>query len=196
MLQTERLILRQWTNDDLAPFSKISGDAEVMEFYPKSLTEEESYSLGTRIQSLINERGWGFWAIEIRNQKKFIGFVGLHMPKESLPFSPCVEIGWRVAKEYWNQGYATEAAKESLRYAFTKLNLNEVVSFTTLANLRSQAVMQKIGMSNTGNNFMHPDIEATHPQCEHVLYKISKLEWEKMPYNQKLKTDAQTARSV
>jgi ribosomal-protein-alanine N-acetyltransferase len=106
-----------------------------------------------------------------------------------LPFSPCVEIGWRIAKEFWNQGYATEAAKESLRYAFTRLHLTEVVSFTTLANLRSQAVMLKIGMSNTGNNFMHPDIDVTHPQCEHVLYKISKSEWEKMPYNQKLKTD-------
>ena len=167
-----------------------------MEFYPKPLTEEESCSMGSKIQSLINERGWGFWAIEIPSQKKFIGFVGLHIPKENLPFSPCVEIGWRIAKEYWGQGYATEAAKESLRYAFTKLNLSEVVSFTTLSNFRSQAVMKKIGMSNTGNNFMHPDIETTHPQCEHVLYKISKLEWEKMPYNQKLKTDAQKARSV
>ena len=107
MLQTERLILRQWTDDDLAPFSKISGDAEVMEFYPKPLTKEESTSLGCKIQSLIDERGWGFWAIEIPNQEKFIGFVGLHIPKESLPFSPCVEIGWRIAKEYWNQGYAT-----------------------------------------------------------------------------------------
>ena len=181
MLKTERLILRQWTNDDLASFSNISGDAEVMEFYPKPLTEEEGYSLGARFQSLINERGWGFWAIEIPGQKKFIGFVGLHIPKENLPFSPCVEIGWRLAKEYWNQGYATEAAQESLSYAFAKLNLNEVVSFTTLANLRSQAVMQKIGMSNTGDNFMHPDIDVTHPQCEHVLYKINKLEWEKLP---------------
>lgn len=179
MLKTERLILRQWTNDDFSPFSKICGDAEVIEFYPKPLTEEESYGLGSRIQSLIKERGWGFWAIELPNRKKFIGFVGLHIPKESLPCSPCVEIGWRIAKEFWNQGYATEAAKESLRYAFTTLNLNEVVSFTTVANVRSQAVMQKIGMSNTGNNFMHPDIEVTHPLCEHVLYKISKLDWEK-----------------
>jgi ribosomal-protein-alanine N-acetyltransferase len=196
MLQTERLLLRQWTEDDFLPFSEMCSDKDVMEFFPNPQTQEESYKMGKRIQSLINDRGWGFWAVEIPNRKKFIGFVGLHIPKESLPFSPCVEIGWRLAKEYWNQGYATEAAKESLRYAFTKLSLNEVISFTTLANLRSQAVMQKIGMSNTGNNFMHPDIEVTHPQCEHVLYKISKLEWERMPYNQKLKTDAQKARSV
>tara|TARA_B110000503_G_C6955110_1_gene332644 strand:+ start:90 stop:638 length:549 start_codon:yes stop_codon:yes gene_type:complete len=179
MLQTERLILRPWVDDDLAPFAKICGDAEVMEFFPQSLTEEESHNLGIRIQSLINERGWGAWAVEIPNQKKFIGLVGLHRPTANLPFSPCVEILWRLSKEFWGKGYATEAANESLRYAFTALNLTEVVSFTTLANLPSQAVMQKIGMSNTGNNFMHPDIEAMHPQCEHVLYKISREEWER-----------------
>ena len=179
MLQTERLILRPWVDDDLAPFSKISGDPEVMEFYPQPLTKEESHSMGVRVQSLLNERGWGFWAVELPHQEKFIGFVGLHIPKDNLPCSPCVEIGWRLAKEFWGKGYATEAANESLRYAFTALNLTEVVSFTTLANLPSQAVMQKIGMSNTGNNFMHPDIEAIHPQCEHVLYKISREEWER-----------------
>ena len=179
MLRTERLILRPWTNDDLAPFAEISGDSEVMAFYPQPLTKEESHSMGARIQSLIAKRGWGFWAVELPKQKKFIGFVGLHIPKENLPFSPCVEIGWRLAKEYWGQGYATEAANESLRYAFTELTLTEVVSFTTLANLPSQAVMRKIGMFNTGNNFMHPDIAAMHPQCEHVLYKISREAWER-----------------
>jgi len=186
MVQTERLILRPWVDDDLAPFAKVSGDPEVMEFYPKPLTSEEGLSMGVRIQALINERGWGLWAVELASHKQFIGFVGLHIPKDSLPCSPCVEIGWRLAKEYWGQGYATEAANESLRYAFTELNLAEVVSFTTLANLPSQAVMQKIGMSNTGDNFMHPDIEAMHPQCEHVLYKISRDEWERKT----LKTDS------
>lgn len=179
MLQTERLILRPWTDGDLAPFAKICGDVEVMEFFPQPLTAKESHNLGARIQSLINESGWGAWAVEIPNQKKFIGFVGLHRSAESLPFSPCVEILWRLAKEYWGQGYATEAANECLRYAFTELNLVEVVSFTTLPNLRSQAVMQRIGMFNTGNNFMHPDIEITHPLCEHVLYKITRREWER-----------------
>jgi len=179
MLQTERLILRPWIDDDLAAFAKISEDPEVMEFYPKPLTHEEGLSMGVRIQTLISDRGWGFWAVELASQKKFIGFVGLHIPKDSLPCSPCVEIGWRLAKEHWGQGYATEAAKESLRYAFTVLNLTEVVSFTTLTNLPSQAVMQKIGMSNTGNNFMHPEIDLAHPQCEHVLYKISRHEWDR-----------------
>ncbi|MDG1494867.1 MAG: GNAT family N-acetyltransferase [Porticoccaceae bacterium] len=179
MLRTERLILRAWADDDLARFEKISGDPEVMEFYPQPLTKEQSHSMGARVQSLLDERGWGFWPVELSNQKKCIGFVGLHVPKDNLPCFPCVEIAWRLAKEHWGQGYATEAANESLRYAFAELGLDEVVSFTTLANARSQAVMQKLGMSNTGNNFMHPDIEKAHPQCEHVLYKITRREWER-----------------
>ena len=177
MLKTERLILRQWTDDDFALFSNISGDSKVMEFYPSQLTEEESNNMANRVQSLIQDKGWGFWAVEVPNIEKFIGFVGLHTPKNTLPFSPCVEIGWRLSKAHWGKGYATEAAKESLKFAFTILNLNEVVSFTTVANIRSQAVMLKIGMVNTGNNFMHPDIASSHPQCEHVLYKITKSEW-------------------
>ena len=179
MLKTERLVLRQWTSDDLTPFSDLCGDVDVMEYFPKPLSEEESQKLGHRIQALIDERGWGFWAVEISEQNQFIGFVGLHTPSENLPFSPCVEIGWRIAKPYWNQGYVTEAAIASLGYAFETLGLDEVVSFTTVTNLRSQAVMKKIGMSNSGENFMHPDIPITHPLCEHVLYKISRQEWER-----------------
>ncbi|MCL6417696.1 GNAT family N-acetyltransferase [Aestuariirhabdus sp. Z084] len=178
MLNTKRLILRQWEQDDFIPFEQLCADTDVMEFFPKPLTPEESRDLGSRIRSLIQERDWGFWAVEIPDQEKFIGFVGLHTPNENLPFSPCVEIGWRLTKTYWGQGYATEAAKEALRYAFIELDVNEVVSFTSLVNRRSQAVMEKIGMSNTGQNFMHPDIEAGHILCEHVLYKIKKQDWQ------------------
>jgi ribosomal-protein-alanine N-acetyltransferase len=178
MLKTERLLLRQWLEDDFLPFAEMCNDEEVMEYFPKLQTQEESFEMGRKILSLINERGWGFWAVEIPNQHKFIGFVGLHTPTDKMPFSPCVEIGWRLSKSYWGYGYATEAAKEALKYAFSKLNLNEVVSFTTLGNDRSKAVMQKIGMYDTKQNFMHPDIELSHPQCEHVLYKISKSEWQ------------------
>lgn len=177
MLQTKRLILRQWTKGDFPPFADMCQDEDVMEFFPKLQTPEQSYATGKKIQSLIDDRGWGFWAVEIPNEYKFIGFVGLHIP-DNMPFSPCVEIGWRLAKEYWGHGYATEAAQEALRYAFTTLHLQEVVSFTTVSNLRSQAVMKKIGMSNSDNNFMHPDIDSTHHQCEHVLYKITKGEWQ------------------
>lgn len=95
-----------------------------MEFFPKLLTEEESFSMGNTIRSLIAERGWGFWAVEVRGENGFIGFVGLHIPKHNMPFSPCVEIGWRLAKECWGMGYATEAASEALRYAFTHLDLS------------------------------------------------------------------------
>lgn len=109
-----------------------------MEFFPKLLTEAENMSMGKKIQSLIAERGWGFWAVEAPGKAHFVGFVGLHIPKDNMPFSPCVEIGWRLAKEYWGMGYATEAAKESLRYAFTYLDLDEVVSFATVRNVRSQ----------------------------------------------------------
>ncbi|BHH82769.1 GNAT family N-acetyltransferase [Desulforhopalus sp. 52FAK] len=178
MLKTDRLLLRQWTEDDFLPFAEMCSDKDVMEFFPKPQTQKESYGMAKKIQSLIKDRGWGFWAIEIPGQHKFIGFVGLHAPKDSMPFSPCVEIGWRLSNQHWGKGYATEAAKAALEFAFNKLNLNEVVSFTTLANVRSMAVMQKIGMSNSAQNFMHPDIEASHSQCEHVLYKINKSEWQ------------------
>ncbi|SEO65665.1 GNAT family N-acetyltransferase [Aquisalimonas asiatica] len=176
MITTERLILRQWGDEDLQPFAQMCGDKDVMEFFPKLLTEEESYSMGRHIKSLIAERGWGFWAVEIPGQSQFIGFVGLHTPKESMPFSPCVEVGWRLAKRYWGMGYATEAAHESLRYAFTHLGVDEVVSFATVRNIRSQAVMRKVGMSYV-RNFRHPDLEPSNPLCEHVLYKAWRDDW-------------------
>lgn len=179
MLKTNRLLLRQWTDDDFFVFSEMCSDKDVMEFFPKLQTQKESLEMAKRIQSLIHERGWGLWAVEIPDQDKFIGFVGLHIPKDSMPFSPCIEIGWRLSRQHWGKDYATEAAKVALEYAFNTLNTHEVVSFTTVANIRSRAVMQKIGMRDSKQNFMHPDIEASNPQCEHVLYKISKSEWQK-----------------
>ena len=179
MLKTDRLLLRQWTEDDFLPFSEMCSDKEVMEYFPKLQTKDESYKMGEKILALINERGWGFWAVEIPNHYKFIGFVGLHSPTDKMPFSPCIEIGWRLSKQHWGKGYATEAAKEALKFAFTQLNLNEVVSFTTLANERSKSVMQNIGMHDSHQNFMHPDIEASHPQSEHVLFRIRRSEWQK-----------------
>lgn len=178
MLKTNRLLLRQWTEDDFMPFAEMCCNKDVMEFFPKQLTQKESFDMAEKIQSLIKDRGWGFWALEVPEQYKFIGFVGLHTPTDRMPFSPCVEIGWRLSSQHWGKGYATEAAKAALDYAFNTLNLNEVVSFTTLANVRSMSVMEKIGMSNSEQNFMHPDIEASHAQCEHVLYKINRLQWQ------------------
>ena len=148
-----------------------------MKYYPSVLSTEESDAMAQKLQSLIAEQSWGFWAVELIAEKSFIGFVGLHRPAYDLPVTPCVEIGWRLAKEYWGSGYATEAAKASLRFAFDELGLPEVYSFASVSNQRSRAVMERLNMVNTGNNFQHPMIPEKHPLREHVLYKIDKQQW-------------------
>ena len=176
-LDTERLRLRQWQAEDYPPFALINADPDVMAFYPACLTVAESDSLAQKIEALLKQKGWGFWAVELKNEGNFIGFVGLHEPQYELPFKPCIEIGWRLAKNYWGRGYATEAAQAALKFAFEKLRLDEVVSFTSLNNRRSEAVMQRLHMVNTGNNFEHPSIAVGHPLREHLLYKITKAQW-------------------
>jgi len=176
-LRTERLLLRQWRKDDLPIFARINADPVVMEYYPGVLNEAESNAMAHKLETLISERSWGFWALELIHEKKFIGFVGLHKPAYELRVTPCVEIGWRLAKEYWGNGYATEAAEESLKFAFEVLGLNEVYSFTSVANEKSWSVMRRIGMQNTGANFEHPIIPENHPLREHVLYKITNQQW-------------------
>jgi len=176
-LETERLKLRHWVVDDFTIFASINADPDVMEFYPSILSEDESNSFAHKIDSLLNKRGWGFWAVELKNKSSFIGFVGLHKPEVELPFNPCVEIGWRLSKEYWGNGYAIEAAQAALKYAFETLGLSEIVSFTSLNNKRSRAVMKKLNMVNTGQNFEHPNISVGSPLREHVLYKVSRAEW-------------------
>ena len=176
-LETERLILRQWVESDYSLFALMNSDPEVMKFYPSILTGTESNTFAKKVKALIEKRGWGFWAVELKRKKLFVGFVGLHKPEVELPFNPCVEIGWRVSKEQWGNGYATEAALAALTFAFETLSLNEVVSFTTLENIRSQAVMERLNMVNTGKNFEHPSIEIGNPLREHVLYKITNSQW-------------------
>ncbi len=128
--ETDRLKLRQWKNEDRQLFAEINSDPVVMEYFPNTLSVSESNKMSDKIISLIFQRGWGFWAVEEKQQHKFIGFVGLHTPIPELPFSPCVEIGWRLAKEYWGNGYATEAANAVLSVAFKELNVSQVYSFT------------------------------------------------------------------
>lgn len=176
-LQTQRLKLRQWVKEDFQPFAAMSADPQVMAFYPSTLSEEESNVMAMKIQGLIAERGWGFWAVETLDSGAFVGFVGLHIPTYDLPCSPCVEIGWRLARPFWGKGYATEAAKESLAFAFEKLELNEVYSFASQVNERSWRVMERLGMVNTGQNFDHPIIPKGHALSEHVLYRIMKEQW-------------------
>ena len=173
-IKTARLLLRQWKQEDFKRFAQINLDSDVMEFYPNVLSELESNVMAKKIQSLISDRGWGFWAIEVLNDYKFIGFVGLHKPQYDLPFNPCVEVGWRLAKKYWGKGYATEAGKASLEFAFEHPKLNEVVSFASVGNRRSRAVMERLNMIDMKSNFDHPEMPDGSPLKEHVLYKITK----------------------
>ncbi|KHD08019.1 GCN5 family acetyltransferase [Candidatus Thiomargarita nelsonii] len=176
-LKTNQLLLRQWQKEDFPLFAKINYDSVVMEYYPSVLSEDESNAMAHKFESLISERSWGFWAVELIDENKFIGFVGLHKPTYELPVTPCIEIGWRLAKEYWGKGYATEAARVALKFAFEELGLNEVYSFTSVSNKKSWSVMVRLGMQNTGANFEHPIIPESHPLREHVLYKITKAQW-------------------
>jgi RimJ/RimL family protein N-acetyltransferase len=176
-LETKRLFLRQWKNSDFDAFSAISADERVMEFFPSELSKAQSDAMALKCQSLINERGWGFWALEEKRSNQFIGFTGLHNPTHSLPFMPCVEIGWRLSPDFWGQGLVTEAAQAALKVAFTQLNLDEIVSFTVTDNLRSQAVMKRLGMIKEPENFEHPALPVGHKLREHVLYKIHKSQW-------------------
>jgi RimJ/RimL family protein N-acetyltransferase len=176
-METERLTLRQWVASDREPFAKLNADLEVMEYFPEILSEGESNSLVERLESKINEMGWGVWAVELKGTNTFIGFVGLNSPSEKLPFSPCVEIAWRLSKKYWGKGYATEAAQAALRFAFEDLHLDAIVAFTTVKNIRSQAVMEKISMLNTQQNFLHPSVPDDNELQEHVLYKITQKQW-------------------
>jgi RimJ/RimL family protein N-acetyltransferase len=174
---TERLHLRQWRKSDHEPFAQLNADPRVMEFFPHLLDRATSDTLADRIEAKICDRGWGFWATEIRETQEFIGFVGLNVPAPELPCSPCVEVGWRLAFPYWGKGYATEAATGALRIGFEVLNLDEIVSFTAIANHRSRAVMERLGMRELPETFLHPSLPIDHPLAEHCLYKLSRLEF-------------------
>lgn len=176
-LATDRLLLRPWHASDYAPFARLNADPITMRYFPEPLSEAKSNAMADRINALIGERGWGFWAVEIVGVAPFIGFVGLHVPSADLPFSPCVEIGWRLDRRYWRQGYATEAAKRALEFGFTDLELGEIVSFTAAVNTPSQGVMQKLGMRHDGETFEHPDIPEEHPLRPHILYRLSRQDW-------------------
>lgn len=174
-LRTERLLLRRWRSDDRQPFAALNADPAVMECLPKLLSREESDALADRLDGDFDRRQHGRWAIEVPGVASFIGFVGLGYVDFPTHFTPCIEIGWRLAREHWGQGYATEAARAALRDGFDRLGLEEIVSFTVPHNLRSQAVMQRIGMTRTADDdFDHPVLPEGHPLRRHVLYRIRK----------------------
>jgi len=172
-IETPRLLLRRWRPEDLAPFAAMNADPRVMEFFPAALDRAQTAAMVERIEKGLSERGFGLWAAELKATKEFIGFIGLSVPGEPLPFSPCVEIGWRLAYAQWGKGYATEGARAALEFGFGPLGLDEIVSFTAARNARSRVVMTKIGMTrDPKDDFLHPRISADHPLAPHVLYRI------------------------
>lgn len=176
-LDTQRLRLRQWTEPDRKPFAALNADPRVMEFFPAALSHAESNSLADRCEARINERGWGLWAVETKAEREFIGFVGLHVPTAVLPFCPCVEIGWRLAAPFWGRGFATEAARAAIDLGFGQIGLDEIVSYTSILNRRSRAVMERLGMVESKATFEHPSIPEGHALREHCLYRLSRQEY-------------------
>jgi RimJ/RimL family protein N-acetyltransferase len=183
---TPRLVLRQWHNDDRAPFAALNADPVVMEHFPALLTREQSDAMVDRCVAQLHRDGFGLWAVDIKASGEFIGFVGLAVPTWESAFTPCTEVGWRLARSAWGHSYATEAANASLATAFGRLGLDELVSFTTTHNLRSQQVMERIGMKrDPAEDFDHPRV-SDGPHRRHVLYRLSKGDWERARANDQL----------
>ena len=174
-LRTERLLLRRWRPADCALFAALNADPTVMEFFPALLSREESDARIARIEAHFDRHGFGLWAVEIPGVAPFAGFIGLSIPDYETPFTPCVEIGWRLAAAYWDRGYATEGARAALAFGFDTLQLTEIVSFTVPANLRSRRVMEKLGMTHQPtDDFDHPLLPEGHWLRRHVLYRIAR----------------------
>ena len=175
MIATERLLLRPWRESDREPFARINADPVVMEHFPAPLSRVESDEGVDRIEAHFRQRGFGLFAAELREERAFIGFIGLSVPDFETHFTPCVEIGWRLAPDYWGQGLATEGARAAVGYGLETLGLRELVSFTVPANMRSRRVMEKIGMTHDpADDFDHPNLPEGHRLRRHVLYRLSR----------------------
>lgn len=174
-LETERLLLRDWQDGDLAPFAALNADPRVMEFFPARLTRGQSDRFAARIRANLARRDYGLYAVEPKDSGGFIGFVGFAHPALKAHFTPCIEIGWRLAFDAWGRGYASEAARACLAHGFSTFDFNEVVSFTARQNARSIAVMERIGMSrDRAGDFDHPALTDGHPLRRHALYRIGR----------------------
>jgi RimJ/RimL family protein N-acetyltransferase len=178
-ITTARLRLRQLRESDLLPFAALNADPRVMEFFPGLLSREESDAAAGRIAAHFQEHGFGRWAVEVPSVDAFIGFAGLSFVNFEASFTPCVEVSWRLAFDYWGHGYATEAARAAIEDGFTRLNLPEIVTFTAVANARSRRVMEKLGMRRCEEeDFDHPLLPVGHPLRPHVFYRLEKEEWQ------------------
>lgn len=173
-LLSPRVLLRPWKPEDAEAFSQLNADPEVMHYFPSILNRSESNAILKKMQIHFDKHGFGFWAAEHRVTGDFLGFIGLNIPNFEAHFTPCVEIGWRLPRRYWNQGLASEGALLCLEFAFKNLKLEEVVAFTSSQNTASRRVMEKIGMHhNPKDDFEHPQLTPGHPLRAHVLYRIT-----------------------
>jgi RimJ/RimL family protein N-acetyltransferase len=173
-LATDRLKLRQWGNADLQPFAELNADPEVMRYFPATLTRAESDGFAGYARETIDLQGWGLWAVEVADGPPFIGFVGLNRVSFEEHFTPAVEVGWRLARPFWGNGYATEAGAAAVRFGFEQIDLDEIVSFTTTSNEPSIRVMRRLGMRyDAAGDFDHPRV-AEGPLRRHVLYRLAK----------------------
>ncbi|MCR9198878.1 MAG: GNAT family N-acetyltransferase [Planctomycetaceae bacterium] len=171
-LTTDRLLLRRWRAADRAGFAAINADPAVMEFFPDVLSSAESDQTCDRIQQTFDAYGFGLWAVEVRSSHTFIGFVGLSVPHYETHFTPCLEIGWRLASDHWGQGLATEGAEAAMQFAERCLRAKEIVAMTATINVRSRRVMEKLDMErDPADDFDHPLVPPGHPVCPHVLYR-------------------------
>jgi RimJ/RimL family protein N-acetyltransferase len=181
-LRTERLLLRPWIGADREPFARLNADPEVARFLGGPMSRADSDALADRIKAGFAANGFGLWAVEVTATGEFIGFTGLSRPRFQAHFMPAVEVGWRLARSAWGHGYATEAARSALEYGFGPAGLDEIVSFTTRTNVRSRAVMQRLGMTyDEADDFDHPTLAAGDPLRPHVLYRLTRERWRVQP---------------
>lgn len=180
MIETERLCLRTWRNEDLLPFAKMNADPRVRKFYPSLLNREESDAAVARYRRMHELDGFCFFVAELRETSSFVGFIGMQRMSFQLPAVslPVVEIGWRLTPEVWGKGLATEGARAVLRFAFAQIQLTEIVAIAVPINLQSRRVMEKLGMTHDAqNDFDNPKVPDGHPFQRHVLYRIDRNAW-------------------
>ena len=181
-ITTPRLVLREWRDGDRDTFAAMNGDPRVSEFLVGPVTPADSDDMVDRIERCWRERGYGLWAAERRDSGAFIGYVGLWPATFDAPFTPAVEVGWRLAYTHWGNGFATEGATEALRLGFEVMGMPEIVSFTAHQNIRSIRVMERLGMRRDPYcDFDHPAFEPDDPSRQHVLYRLSRADWLETP---------------
>jgi ribosomal-protein-alanine N-acetyltransferase len=177
-LITARLVLREWRAEDREPYAALNADAAVREFFPERLTRAQSDAQIAVFEDHFATHGFGMWALQLRAGGELIGFTGMDLATYDAPFAPAIEIGWRLARGAWGHGYATEAALATVEFGFERLELREIVACTTPSNLRSRAVMERLGMTHDPReDFDHPEVAAGHPLCRHVLYRLDAERW-------------------